>query len=78
MSQSDDYRAQAKLSFEIANCLSDNNEAAGRVRESARKSLRVLTGWPIWKHSYALCPLCKLKELTNMDQTAVRHQRGNK
>jgi hypothetical protein len=40
MSQSDDYRAQAKLSFEIANCLSDK-EAAERVRESARKSLRV-------------------------------------
>ena len=40
MSQSDDYRAQAKLSFEIANCLCDN-EAAERVRESARKSLRV-------------------------------------
>jgi hypothetical protein len=40
MSQSDDYRAQAKLSFEIADCLSDK-EAAERVRESARKSLRV-------------------------------------
>jgi hypothetical protein len=40
MSQSDDYRAQAKLSFEIANCLSDK-VAAERVRDSARKSLRV-------------------------------------
>ena len=40
MSQSDDYRAQAKLSLEIANCLSDK-EAAELVRESARKSLRV-------------------------------------
>jgi hypothetical protein len=40
MSESDDYRAQAKLSFQIANCLSDP-EAAERVRESARKALRI-------------------------------------
>ncbi len=40
MTDAEHYRAQAALSFEIADCLSDK-EAAERVRESARKTIRL-------------------------------------